>query len=86
MLLGIFVSSKAFTRYIFSCSIQYIIIPWYAPDFALMSCFGIKLTFPRRWLSRVPGTQSRRPSSLNGPRPFGHVQLRYGTGKEIHGV
>ena len=35
-----------------------------------------------RPLSRVPGTQSRRPISLNGPRPFRHLQLRYFTENE----
>ena len=32
------------------------------------------------------GTLSRRPNSLNGPRPFRHLQLRYFTDKEIYGV
>ena len=41
---------------------------------------------PLRPLSRVPGTQSRRPSSLYGPRPFRHLQLRYFTEKEIYGM
>ena len=39
-----------------------------------------------RPLSRVPGTQSRKPSSLGGPRAFSHLQLRYFTEKEIYGV
>ena len=37
-------------------------------------------------LSRAPGTQSRRPSSLNGSRLFRHLQLRYFTEKELYGV
>ena len=44
-----------------------------------------RFTFLRP-LSRVPGTQSRRPSPLNGPGPFRHLQLRYFTEKEIYGV
>ena len=39
-----------------------------------------------RPLSRVPGTQSIRPSSSNGPRPFRHLQLSYLTEKETYGV
>ena len=37
-------------------------------------------------LSRAPGTQPRRPSSLNGSRLFRHLQLRYFTEKELYGV
>ena len=32
-------------------------------------------------LSRVPGTQSRRTSSLDGPRPLSHLQLIFQKGK-----
>ena len=39
-----------------------------------------------RPLSRVPVMQSRKPSSLHGPRSFRHLQLRYFTEKEICGV
>ena len=35
-------------------------------------------------LSKVPGTQSRRPSCLNALRPSRHLQLRHLTEKEIH--
>ena len=37
-----------------------------------------RFSLPRP-LSRVPGTQSRRPSSLVCPRPFRHMQPRYFT-------
>ena len=39
-----------------------------------------------RSLSRVPGTQSRRPSSLSDPRPFIRLHLRYITEKELYRV
>ena len=41
---------------------------------------------PLRPSFRVPGTQSRRPNSLNGPGPFWHLHLRYCTDKKIYGV
>ena len=37
-----------------------------------------------RPLFRLPGTQSRRPSSLNGPRLFRYLQLRYFVKREIY--
>ena len=55
-----------------------------------LGCIAYSLLLCRfslfRPLSRVPGAQSRRPSSLNGPTPFRRLQQMYFTEKERRGV
>ena len=48
----------------------YIIIPWYAAYFALMSCFGSYWHFPEGWFSCVGGVLMVPPFTV-GTVPWG---------------